>query len=193
MQTDWTCQIYLSFNGEVFQPLSFSVQYLLEGITGKDTYLSHHTCMDYIGPEAMSCNHIGMKSFENCRALLNFAWESTRLWDRFSMAMIIDRPESWSSLHYFSHSGEVLYCAGYVLWNVRWNSTQMLYWWVFFLLILHIHLSNFPVLRRQTRFASLLVHKWTLHNNNLEDLQEPWVTTVLKRLCVSLSFSEIWW
>lgn len=117
----------------------------------QNTYLLPQTCADYISPEATSYNRIGIELLENCKALLNFARESIRLWTIFSMALIIYCPESLSSLHYFNSSGEVLYCTGNVSWNVQWNHLQRECEFVFH--NLYIYLTRFSVLRQQIRFA----------------------------------------
>lgn len=110
--------IYFTVTGGCTTALTFCP------ITEKNAYLSHHPCIDYSSPEATSYSRIGIESLQNCKALLNFACESIRLWDSFSIALIIYCPESWSSLHYSNSSEEVFYCTGNVFWSVHWNQLQ---------------------------------------------------------------------
>lgn len=143
-------------------------------ITEKNAYLSHCPCIDYSSPEATSCSRIGMESLQNCKALLNFACESIRLWDSFSIALIIYCPESWSSLHYSNSSEEVLYCTGNVFWSFHWNQLQWQCECVFHILYTYLH--HFSVFLMAHEVWNLLGHKWTFHDDELQDFQESSVT-----------------
>lgn len=143
----YTVSFLIFFMAEFYNGTHFMSNICSEAWLKKEnTYLSPQTWADSICPKATSSNCLGIEALGNCKALLDFTWESIRLWPIFSMALIIFCPWVFTLLQKFWGSA--------LLQPVmRPGKSGQIAKSEFVFYNLCICLSRFSVFGRQRRFA----------------------------------------